>query len=43
MAMGQAAGAAAALAAKAGITPLRVPLGELRKLLDKQGAIVPGA
>lgn len=42
MAMGQAAGAAAALAAKSGVTPLRVPLGELRKLLDKYNAIVPG-
>jgi len=43
MAMGQAAGAAAALAAKAGITPSKVPLKELRELLKKHGAIVPAA
>jgi hypothetical protein len=43
MAMGQAAGAAAALAAKAGVTPQQVPLAELRSLLKAHGAIVPGA
>lgn len=41
MAMGQAAGAAGALAAKNGTTPLKVPLGEIHKLLRKHGAIVP--
>ena len=43
MAMGQAAGAAAALAANAGITPSQVPLKKLRELLKQHGAIVPGA
>ncbi|NQT18048.1 MAG: FAD-dependent oxidoreductase [Planctomycetes bacterium] len=42
MAMGQAAGAAAALAARAGDTPASVPLDETRSLLWKHGAIVPG-
>lgn len=42
MGMGQAAGAAAALAAKAGSTPLDVPLGEIHKLLRAHGAIIPG-
>jgi hypothetical protein len=41
MAMGQAAGAASALAARAGVTPARVPLADLRKLLAEHGAIVP--
>jgi glycine/D-amino acid oxidase-like deaminating enzyme len=41
MAMGQAAGAAAALAAKQGCTPLAVPLEELKTLLRAHGAIVP--
>ena len=41
MAMGQAAGAAAALAARAGTTPLHVPLDELRQTLKTHGAIVP--
>ena len=43
MATGQAAGAAAALAAKHGITPARVPLTELKKLLSASGALVPEA
>lgn len=43
MAMGQAAGAAAALAAQQKTTPLQVPLADVRKLLRKHGAIVPGA
>jgi hypothetical protein len=43
MAMGQAAGMAAALAANAGTTPLEVPLGEIRRMLRVHGAIVPGA
>ncbi len=43
MAMGQAAGAAAALAARAGVTPRRVPLDELRSLLRTHGAVVPEA
>lgn len=41
MAMGQAAGAAAALAAKSGVTPARVPPVELRKTLEAHDAIVP--
>ena len=41
MAMGQAAGAAAALAVKKGTTPLDVPLSEIHKLLREHGAIVP--
>lgn len=43
MAMGQAAGATAALAARAGTTPLRVRLDEIRSTLAKHGAIVPRA
>lgn len=42
MGMGQAAGVAAALAAKAGSTPLEVPLKEIHDLLRKHGAIIPG-
>lgn len=41
MAMGQAAGAAAALAANNNLSPKQVPLGELRTLLRRHGAIVP--
>ena len=41
MGMGQAAGAAAALAAKAGTTPLEVPLKEILDLLRAHGAIIP--
>ena len=40
MAMGQVAGAAAALAAAKKTTPLNVPLSELRDLLREHGAIV---
>jgi len=43
MAMGQAAGAAAALAAAARSTPARVPLERLRRALVEHGAIVPSA
>ena len=42
MGMGQAAGAAASLAAKAGTTPLEVPLKEIHDLLRSHGAIIPG-
>ena len=42
MGMGQAAGVAAALAAKAGTTPLGVPLKEIHDLLRQHGAIIPG-
>lgn len=42
MAMGQAAGAVAALAAQQGMSPLEVPLERVREELRKQGAIVPG-
>jgi hypothetical protein len=41
MAMGQAAGVAAALAVATKSTPLQVPLKEIRTLLTKHGAIVP--
>jgi len=41
MAMGQAAGVAAALAAVHGTTPLEVPLSEIHKLLREHGAIIP--
>jgi hypothetical protein len=41
MAMGQAAGATAALAAKHGTTPLDLPLSEIKKLLRAHAAIVP--
>jgi hypothetical protein len=41
MGMGQAAGVAAALAAKAGTTPLEVPLAEIRDRLREHGQIVP--
>jgi hypothetical protein len=42
MGMGQAAGVAATLAAKAGTTPLEVPLEEIHDLLRSHGAIIPG-
>lgn len=42
MGMGQAAGAAAALAAKATTTPLKVPLEEIHDMLRAHGAIIPG-
>lgn len=42
MAMGQAAGATAALAASAGTTPLRVPVADIRRALARHHAIVPG-
>lgn len=41
MAMGQAAGAAAALAAERDTTPLEVPLDVIQDLLRRNGAIVP--
>jgi hypothetical protein len=41
MAMGQAAGAAAALAAAKNTTPLQVSLKDIRTMLSKHGAIVP--
>jgi hypothetical protein len=41
MGMGQAAGANAALAAKAGVSPGQVPLAELHRELTRHGAIVP--
>lgn len=41
MATGQAAGAAAALAAKQGVTPGKLPITELKALLVANGAIVP--
>jgi len=43
MAMAQAAGVAAALAAKQNKTPLKVSLSEIRRELTKHKAIVPGA
>ena len=42
MGMGQAAGAAAALAVQRKTTPMNVPLEDLRGLLREHGAIVPG-
>lgn len=42
MAMGQAAGVAAALAAEKRTTPLNVPLKEIHNVLRKHGAIIPG-
>jgi hypothetical protein len=42
MAMGQAAGVAASLAAKTQRSPLAVPLAEIRDLLRTHGAIIPG-
>lgn len=42
MAMGQAAAATAALAAKKKVTPLDVPLAEIHQLLAKHDAIIPG-
>lgn len=42
MGMGQAAGVAAALAAKAGTSPLDVPLAEIHAALREHGAIIPG-
>ncbi len=42
MAMGQAAGAAAALAARPGVEPACVPMADLRELLEDHDAIVPG-
>jgi len=41
MAMGQAAGATAALAAQRKTTPLEVPLPDIHRLLRRHGAIVP--
>ena len=41
MGMGQAAGVAAALAAKNGTTPLEVPLRDIHALLRKHGQIIP--
>jgi len=41
MGMGQAAGVAATLAAKAGTTPLEVPLTEIHAMLREHGQIVP--
>jgi hypothetical protein len=43
MAMGQAAGATAALAAQTGTTPLQVPVANIRRALARHGAIVPAA
>lgn len=41
MGMGQAAGAAAALAAQSSSTPLKVPLSQIHELLQKHNAIIP--
>ncbi len=43
MAMGQAAGATAALAAQTGTTPLQVPVAHIRRELARHRAIVPAA
>jgi hypothetical protein len=41
MAMGQAAGATAALAVRLNTTPLKVPLKDVREMLRTHGAIIP--
>ncbi|MCK5173864.1 MAG: FAD-dependent oxidoreductase, partial [Planctomycetes bacterium] len=41
MAMGQAAGATAALATQQKTTPIKVPLKDIREILTKHGAIIP--
>jgi hypothetical protein len=41
MALGQAAGATAALAARSGVTPLAVPLAQIKSAIESHGAIVP--
>jgi hypothetical protein len=41
MGMGQAAAATAVLASKSGTTPAKVPLRDIRQLLEEHGAIVP--
>ncbi|RAK01995.1 FAD dependent oxidoreductase [Larkinella arboricola] len=43
MGMGQAAGAAAALASRLNKSPLEVPFADLRKLIEEHGGIVPGS
>lgn len=43
MGMGQAAGAAAALASKHGVSPLEVPIGEVQTLIEQHGGIIPRA
>lgn len=43
MAMGQAAGATASLAAQSNTTPFKVPLKGIRELLGRHGAIVPAS
>ncbi|MCX6910354.1 MAG: FAD-dependent oxidoreductase, partial [Verrucomicrobia bacterium] len=43
MAMGQAAGATTALAARTGTAPSQVPLPDIRRALAEHGAIVPRA
>jgi hypothetical protein len=42
MGMGQAAGVTATLAAKAGTTPLEIPIKKIHDLLRNHGAIIPG-
>ena len=42
MAMGQAAGTAAAMAALGGVDPNEVPADKVRQALDENGAIIPG-
>lgn len=42
MAMGQAAGAMATLSARTGLDPEALPMAEIRALLRKHGAVVPG-
>ena len=41
MGMGQAAGAAAALASRNETTPLEVPITDVQKLIEEHGGIVP--
>lgn len=42
MGMGQAAGAAAALACSKKMTPLDVPIAEIKQLIEEHGGIIPG-
>ena len=42
MAMGQAAGTAAAIAVRDGVDAVRVPADKVKQALDENGAIIPG-
>ena len=42
MAMGQAAGTAAAIAVRDGVDAVQVPADKVKQALDENGAIIPG-